>query len=66
VTTLDDAQIISTRQAAALIGTSADVLRAMRHRGTGPKFHRIEGVQSVLYLRSEVEDFIAERALESA
>jgi hypothetical protein len=38
----------------------------MRHRGTGPKFHRIEGVQSVLYLRSEVEDFIAERALESA
>jgi predicted DNA-binding transcriptional regulator AlpA len=66
VTTLDDAQIISTRQAAELLGTTPDVVRAMRHRGTGPRFHRIEGVQSVLYLRSDVEDFIAERALAAA
>jgi predicted DNA-binding transcriptional regulator AlpA len=64
-TTLDDPEIISTRQAAELIGTSSDVLRAMRHRGRGPKDHRIEGVQSVLYLRSEVEEFIADRALEA-
>jgi hypothetical protein len=63
MTTLDDPRIISTRQAAELIGTTPNALRALRHRGAGPRFHRIEGVQSVLYLRSEVEDYIAERAL---
>lgn len=49
---MDEAQYLSERQAAALLGLSVDTLRRLRGSGTGPTWARMG--RSVRYQRGAV------------
>ena len=55
-------QVLTTIDVARWLGVSADVLRAWRLNGRGPKFHRFG--HSVRYLPQDVADFIERCAVQ--
>ena len=52
-------------EVAALLRVSVNTLSRWRRAGRGPQTHvRLKGSNIVLYLRSEVETFLAERMID--
>lgn len=60
---LDVTAVLTTAQAAALLGSSVQVLCHLRMRGLGPNFHKPKGGRSVWYTAG---DLIAWRAAKSS
>jgi len=54
----DDFRIISTREAALVLGLSAATLETWRCEGTGPKYVRI-GSRRIGYLKRDLVAFVA-------
>ncbi|EIC62293.1 helix-turn-helix transcriptional regulator [Mycobacteroides abscessus] len=52
--------ILTSAEAALLLGITPETLAAWRHRGKSPRFTRT-GHRTVTYAREDVENFIAER-----
>ncbi len=53
---------LSTADLAAHLGIAEQTVRHWRHRGHGPRYHRIGGPRSrVIYDPAEVERWLAER-----
>ena len=57
---MSKSDIITSVEAAALLGVSPSTLATYRYRGTSPKFTRI-GHRTVVYSRRDVERFIKAR-----
>ena len=55
---------MTTNEAAEFLGMAPGSLRVMRARGTGPKFHKVQGSgnrpYSVFYRRSELRKYAEE------
>lgn len=64
---IESGAMITSREAASLIGISEGVLRNWRSAGKGPRFVRLSRRHGpVRYVRSDVERFLAECYARSA
>lgn len=61
---LDNDQVLDERQVAKTLHLSVATLRAWRRRGMGPRYLKLN--RAVRYLGSDVEVFIASRAVNTA
>ena len=52
-------RLMTTDEAASFLAVKADTLAIWRHRGTGPKYHKVGA--SVRYRKSDLEAFLEER-----
>lgn len=52
-------KLMTTDETAAYLGVKADTMAIWRHRGTGPRYHKVGS--TVRYRLSELEMFLKER-----
>lgn len=59
---MTDDKFLTTRQAAEYVGSTINSLTSMRSVGSGPRWTRAEDTWHVRYLKSDLDEYLANRS----